>query len=67
MGPLLGKFIQQFNDNCPNDKLRITAHSLGSRVTLSAIQSLYDGNSDILKKSYLFIYWVLPLIKNKLL
>ena len=49
-GPLLAKFIQQFNDNCPNDKLRIIAHSLGSRVTLSAIQSLYDGNSGNTKK-----------------
>jgi hypothetical protein len=43
-GPLLGKFIQQFNDDCPNDKLRIIAHSLGSRVTLSAIQSLYENS-----------------------
>lgn len=42
-GPLLGNFIQQFNDDCPNDKLRIIAHSLGSRVTLSAIQSLYEN------------------------
>lgn len=43
-GPLLGKFIQQFNDNCPNDQLRIVAHSLGSRVTLSAIQWLYENS-----------------------
>ena len=43
-GPLLGKFIEQFNDNCPTDKLRIIAHSLGSRVTLSAIQWLYENS-----------------------
>ena len=33
-----------FKDKCPNDDLRIIAHSMGSRVTLSAIQSLYDSN-----------------------
>lgn len=44
-GPLLGKFISQFTDNCPNDKLRIIAHSLGARVTLSAIQSLYENST----------------------
>lgn len=44
-GPLLGKFISQFSDDCPNDKLRIIAHSLGSRVTLSAIQSLYENST----------------------
>jgi hypothetical protein len=43
-GPNLAKFIVDFKDECPNDDLRIIAHSLGSRVTLSAIQSLYDSN-----------------------
>jgi hypothetical protein len=43
-GPLLGKFISDFKDKCPNDKVRIIAHSLGSRVTLSAIQWLYDND-----------------------
>jgi esterase/lipase superfamily enzyme len=41
-GPILAKFIDSFKDECQGSKLRIIAHSLGSRVTLSAIQSLYD-------------------------
>ena len=45
-GPLLTKFIADFKSKCPEDKLRIIAHSLGSRVTLSAIQSLYDSGSN---------------------
>jgi hypothetical protein len=43
-GPKLAKFIVDFKNKCPNDDLRIIAHSMGSRVTLSAIQSLYDSN-----------------------
>jgi hypothetical protein len=43
-GPILAKFIDSFKDECQGSKLRIIAHSLGSRVTLSAIQSLYDNN-----------------------
>ncbi len=31
---------------CPNDKLRLIAHSLGSRVTLSAIQWIYDNDNE---------------------
>jgi hypothetical protein len=42
-GVLLADFIKQFKDKCPTDTLRLIAHSLGSRVTLSAIQSLYDN------------------------
>jgi Alpha/beta hydrolase of unknown function (DUF900) len=42
-GPLLAKFIVDFKQKCPNDKLRIIAHSLGSRVVLSAVQWLYDN------------------------
>lgn len=42
-GPILGKFIVDFKNMCPNDDLRIIAHSLGARVTLSAIQSIYDS------------------------
>ncbi len=34
-----------FNNECPNEDLRIITHSLGPRVILSAIQSLYDCNS----------------------
>jgi len=43
-GPVLANFIGDFKGMCPNDDLRIIAHSLGSRVALSAIQSLYDSN-----------------------
>jgi hypothetical protein len=42
--PILAKFIDSFKDECQESKLRIIAHSLGSRVTLSAIQSLSDNN-----------------------
>jgi Alpha/beta hydrolase of unknown function (DUF900) len=43
-GYLLAGFIKEFKNKCPTDNLRIIAHSLGSRVTLSAIQSLYDNH-----------------------
>jgi hypothetical protein len=43
-GHLLAEFISEFKNKCPTDNLRIIAHSLGSRVTLSAIQSLYDNH-----------------------
>ena len=43
-GPLLAKFVLNFKDKCPDDKLRIIAHSLGSRVVLSALQWIYDSN-----------------------
>jgi hypothetical protein len=46
-GLVLAKFIKDFKTQCPNDDLRIIAHSMGSRVTLSAIQSLYDNNPHI--------------------
>ncbi|MGN6559500.1 MAG: alpha/beta hydrolase [Candidatus Nitrosocosmicus sp.] len=42
-GQILGKFIVDFKKACPNDKVRIIAHSLGARVTLSAIQWIYDN------------------------
>ena len=42
-GDLLADFIKKYKDECPTDTLRLIAHSLGSRVTLSAIQSLYDN------------------------
>lgn len=42
-GHLLADFIKEFENECPTDTLRIIAHSLGSRVTVSAIQSLYDN------------------------
>lgn len=42
-GPILGKFIIDFKKDCPNDKVRIIAHSLGARVTLSALQWIEDN------------------------
>ncbi len=45
-GPKLAKFIADFKDRCPNDDLRIIAHSLGSRVALSSIQWLYDNDNE---------------------
>ena len=41
-GPLLAKLILGYKEICPNDEIRLIAHSLGSRVTLSALQSLND-------------------------
>lgn len=57
-GQNLVNFILNFKDECPNDDLRIIAHSLGSRVVLSAIQSLYDNYShdvvsDVVKSVHL--------------
>jgi hypothetical protein len=43
-GPLLAKFINGYKEICQGDEIRLIAHSLGSRVTLSALQSLYDDN-----------------------
>ena len=42
-GSILGKFISDYKTECPEDKIRIIAHSLGSRVTLSALQWIYDN------------------------
>ncbi len=42
-GPLLAKFILDYKKECPDDKVRLIAHSLGSRVTLSAMQTLHDN------------------------
>ena len=39
-GPLLANFITDFKHNCQNTDIRIIAHSLGSRVVLSALESL---------------------------
>jgi hypothetical protein len=43
-GPLLGKFISDYETQCPGDKIRIIAHSLGSRVTLSALQWIHNNS-----------------------
>ncbi|MDN5867724.1 MAG: alpha/beta hydrolase [Candidatus Nitrosocosmicus sp.] len=53
-GQNLANFILEFKNQCPNDDLRIIAHSLGSKVVLSAIQSLYEigiTNADNIVKS----------------
>jgi hypothetical protein len=42
-GPFLAKFILDYKKECPDDKVRIIAHSLGSRVILSAMQTLDDN------------------------
>jgi hypothetical protein len=50
-GPLLAKFIFGYKDTCPNDEIRLIAHSLGSRVTLSALQSLNDNDKNSIIES----------------
>jgi hypothetical protein len=44
-GPLLGKFVEDFKTKCPNDKLRVVAHSLGAKVALSAVQWVHDNDN----------------------
>jgi hypothetical protein len=39
-GPKLAQFILNFKDKCADSKVRLIAHSLGSRVVLSALESL---------------------------
>jgi hypothetical protein len=59
--PLLGKFIIDFKEQCPNSDIRIIAHSLGSRVVLSAlefimsnpIQLIDDPNKKMIKTVHL--------------
>jgi len=41
-GPLLANFIFDFKKKCPDSEVRIVAHSLGSRVILSSLQSIDD-------------------------
>jgi hypothetical protein len=41
-GKLLADLIVDYKGECPNDEVRLIAHSLGSRVILSALQSLHD-------------------------
>ena len=42
-GPKLAKFILDFKIKCPNTEVRLVAHSLGARVVLSALDSLYNN------------------------
>lgn len=46
-GPLLAKFIIDFKNNCPNSEIRIMAHSLGSRVVLSALDYLFNHQNEL--------------------
>jgi hypothetical protein len=44
-GHELAEIIAKSKDVCPDDKIRIIAHSLGSRVVLSALDSLENNNT----------------------
>jgi hypothetical protein len=46
-GPLLAQFITDFKEDCPTTDVRIIAHSLGSRVVFSALQSLQDNRQSM--------------------
>lgn len=48
-GPKLAQFILDLQDNCPQTKIRLIAHSLGARVVLSSIKSL--DNNEIWKNN----------------
>ena len=37
------QFILDFKIQCPNTEVRLVAHSLGARVVLSALDSLYNN------------------------
>jgi pimeloyl-ACP methyl ester carboxylesterase len=41
-GKLLANLIVGYKGACPSDEVRLIGHSLGSRVILSALQSLHD-------------------------
>ena len=49
-GPKLAKFISDFKANCPNDNIRIIAHSLGAKVVESALINLDNNNNQTWKK-----------------
>ena len=42
-GPKLAQFILDFKIQCPNTEVRLVAHSLGARVVLSTLDSLYNN------------------------
>jgi len=48
-GPKLAQFILDLQDNCPQTKIRLIAHSLGARVVLSSLKSL--DNSEVWKNN----------------
>ena len=42
-GPKLAQFILDFKIQCPDTEVRLVAHSLGARVVLSTLDSLYNN------------------------
>jgi hypothetical protein len=42
-GPKLAQFILDLQDNCPQTKIRVIAHSLGARVVLTSLDSLNNN------------------------
>jgi pimeloyl-ACP methyl ester carboxylesterase len=42
-GPKLAQFIIDYKKGCPQDEVRILGHSMGTRVTLSALNTLYSN------------------------
>jgi hypothetical protein len=42
-GPKLAQFIFDLQENCPQTKIRLIAHSLGARVVLSSLNSLNNN------------------------
>jgi hypothetical protein len=42
-GPKLAQFILDFKIQCPNTEVRLVSHSLGARVVLSTLDSLYNN------------------------
>jgi pimeloyl-ACP methyl ester carboxylesterase len=42
-GPKLAHFILDFKNKCPDSKVRMIAHSMGARVTLSTLASLHKN------------------------
>ena len=67
-GPILGKFISDYKTECPEDKIRIIAHSLGSRVTLLALQWIHDNtneqNDNNTSKEITSVHLITPSVNN---
>jgi hypothetical protein len=50
-GPKLAKFILDFKIKCPTTDVRLISHSMGSRVVLSALETL-DNNTEWNEKNF---------------
>ena len=44
-GPKLAQFISDYKNKCEATKVRLIAHSMGARVALSALESLYKNQA----------------------